>query len=355
MRNNHSAVLRGLLGTVLLTSAVRAQEESLPSLPDSESTVEKVTALSEGLQTLRRLQATLKNLGSPIVKEPGESNEQFLHRVDLILKGRAYAVTLIGQQMERALDARFQLQEELAQYEEWAEAVDAQLKLLPESYRRQREKLEQDFAAARPDGIVLAWLLYEENKESDPEAARDYQPHFDSVDPVTGKTLIDSISDADTRAEKFSAMTTEEKQAAFEKTINKLVDAEFEIELLNKVVILEAEGFRDILPKEHQEAIGTARSLLKDNEDLRSLDDRAAQVAIIAKYTSQNLNLVQPGRGISGLVDVLQNLKTSEPIVQEVMQELFTGDLPVRGRRSIMLRTPLPPQASTTDDAATNQ
>jgi hypothetical protein len=337
MISKHLALALALVGS-LTASARSQQEEPLPSLPSPEATEEKVVALNEGLSTLKGLQATLRNLGSPIKKEDGESNSAFLKRVDRILKGRALAVTLVGQEIERVLDAKFQLQAQLAEYETWAMVVQKQLHIVTGDHEKRQGMLQTRFAEARPDVIVLAHLLFEELKATSSEQASNYEPYF--------KTHLEGLTDAAARRQKFQALPLAEKQKAFDQFLQVMVDSQFEIELLEKVVIVEDQGFKDILPAEHQKAIADAKAILEHNQDLKGLGDKAAQVAIIAKYTAQNLNLVQPGEGLEPLVRVLKELRETNPIVEAVLNELVANKISVRGRGRIMDWSPKPAEAS---------
>ena len=142
---------------------IRAQDlapEVLPAIDDgfAEATTQKAEALSNELKTLETLQKVLKDLGSP-KKKPGEEDAAYLDRVNSTLKGRALAVHLLHQQFERALIAKAEIEAHLNEYENWVDALEKKLAILPAEYSKRAESLGIEITEVSREGLVLASLI----------------------------------------------------------------------------------------------------------------------------------------------------------------------------------------------------
>jgi hypothetical protein len=318
-----------------------AQEEvEIPAAPaDVELTESKVEALSKELKQLESLTKVLKELGSPAQKQPGEDAKAHLERVDVTMKARGMAIHLIHQQLERALDAKFQLAAQIDDYEQWIRKLEAGLPEFKEKYQKRAGDLETQVLELQRDGMVLASLLYDAALAAgDQAAAERYKVEFMLEG---GVNLLDSVPDAAARRAKFSGKDRGNLEAEYRGIEDQVVDLDFERRLLATHAILETEALAGLLPQEHREMLKAAQDALAASKDL---EDRSAQISIIARYVFDNLQLVNRYPDALRRSFVLQTKVVPElPKIEEAVDSLIGGQLPLGGRRGIMRPTAVSP------------
>ncbi len=328
------------LGMVILLClpmvTVAWEDAEIPMAPtDVELTESKVEALSRELQQLEALTGVLQELGSPAEKEAGEETQEYLERVDVTMKARGMAVHLIHQQLERALDAKFQLAAQIDDYERWIQQLEAGLPDFRDRYRQRAEVLEGQATELRYDGMVLAELLHNAAREAGDQATADrYAVEFTMEG---GVNLLEGLADREARRARFADLERAELEVRYASIEDQIVDLDFERRLLATHAILETEMLADLLPREHREMLRAAQDVLAVSKDL---EDRAAQVSIIARYVFDNLQLVNRYPDAMRRRFVLQTRVVPElPRIDSVVEELVGGRFPGGGRRGIMRPT----------------
>ena len=337
-----SLSLAFLFSAPLNTVALAQAEVAEPALPeyrdeDLQLTEKKIEVLDEEMEKLAGLTQVLQELGSPSKKDPGESTRVYLERVDSTMKARGMAVHLLHQQLERALEAKVQLEAQIDEYEDWVEAIGRQLDAYPKQYQARAESLDQEVLELRRDGMILAFLLHKEaSKRRDEEAIKDYASQFIADD---GGNLLDTLADREARQEKFEERPEDELTSLYQDVASQVLDKSFERDLLTSHVILETEELSEILPAEHRQMVRQARDVLEQSKDL---EDRSSQVSVIARYVFDNLQLVSPySDAIRRMIVIRQKVVPGLPKIDEAIDQLVGGELPNRGRRGLMRVEPL--------------
>jgi hypothetical protein len=307
-----------------------AQVESSPDLeaPKVEVTVQKVESLDRELSDLKDLEQFLKFLGDPLKRQDGESATDYLGRVDKILKGRALTVTLIGQRYRSALEAKFRLERELADYERWVEVVAKDLQLDEQNYKAKERELDKEIPGIQRDIIVLSKLIYDElSKTNAKDADERYKAFFEK--------RIDKVADRQAREQKFIKLTLDMKEKEHGSLLDQLADKKFERDYLRTNAIVEAAAFKDVLPENHRKVIADARRMLESNE-VKQIDDAAAHLSIVAGYVLNSLKLVQPNKGPVETAKAVQQLAQIDGGLQQSVQNILLRGMNPTARTSLL-------------------
>ncbi len=323
---------------ILVGSLARAQEEPpvIPEYHDADRiiTVGKTQTLNKELAQLEALTNLLKEFGSPAKKLDGEKTPDYLDRVDRTMKARAFAIELIEQQLEKALDAKAQLTAQLKEYQIWVETLAKQLDELPKEYQQRTDKLREDLTELGRDGQVLAFLLHKAaTAEGDTAKAAEYSGDFQ--DP-NGRNLLDALPDRASREAKFASLSTEDLEDRYAQVAGQLVDKEYERDLLLSHVIVETKELAEILPEEHRKMVKEAQAVLEKSKDL---EDRSAQVSVLAKYVYDNLKVVNPYKDALRRAAAIRSTLDSLPQIDVAIDNLVAGKVQSNGRRGIIRRS----------------
>jgi hypothetical protein len=276
-------------------------------LPAPKTVEKKVKDLGEKVATLESLRKRLESLGSPTQRQPGEAEEAYALRVDRILKARALYVHLLHQQTQDALEAKFAAEAYLEDYRVWADGLAKALQITAETYRKRAAKMEADTAELEQDLIVLAHLIHEE----DPKLAK-------QMDQLYDKELLAAVKDRAGREEKFKKLKPEERVAKLDETVAAIKDNQFELRLLNGTAIRETAALANYLPDAHAKALKQLEDALSNNRrELLNLEDRAAQVSILAKYALDNLAFVRPDNAKGGRPPLPGELAAAEEKIRK--------------------------------------
>ncbi len=234
------------------------------------------------------LSKRLKELKDPTKKESGETNAEYLERVNEIFKGRALYIHKMHLLVQENLEAQFKLQEYLVEYKGWAEAVAKELDILPGQYQKRVGEIKSQVLEKARDMCVLADLIKTEIKNV-PEKIE----LFKECSKIVNDKSLAKIADRNIRVSKFATLSISEKETALQKMHNFIKDSNFESNLLTTSIISETKALADILPKEHLVRIEEIRGvLIKAKEN--NLEDRAAEISILSEYFGKQLDYVEP-------------------------------------------------------------
>ena len=310
-------ILTIAVAVALAVQPVHAQEPSseeqplVPLSPDHREVTELQTkALSNEMATLKAASELLEDLGKATEKKKGETTKQYLTRVNKIMKAEAFLIHLAHERVEIALDAKYQLEEAVAEYSRWVEQMSERVRQRPVEYKKQVDALVQKTQELRNDGQVLAYLIATQGSFDDKVRQR-YRGEYDA------KT-IEQTPDFQARRQKFLDLSDGDWQEEFHRLVRGIQRNEAEQQFLAVRAIPESEDLANLLPAEHHKMVQQATELLRQHTDLETTADK---VAIAAKYAIENLKLVSP---FIDEMDETELFRRSQQ-AQEVAEELKGG------------------------------
>jgi hypothetical protein len=234
------------------------------------------------------LSKRLKELKDPTKKEVGESNAEYLDRVNEIFKGRALYIHKMHLVVQENLEAKYRLQAYLDEYKGWAETLAKELQILPGQYQKRADDLKLQMAEKAYDIYVLSSMIKNETKDD-----TEKKQLFEIASSMVDDKILSTIADKNVRLAKFASLSISEKEAELQKMVNFMKDSDFESDLLSTNIITETKALADVLPKEHLVRIEEMKGALQKSKDY-NLEDRAAEISILALYYGRQLNLVEP-------------------------------------------------------------
>lgn len=230
----------------------------------------------------------LKELKDPTKKEVGESNAEYLDRVNEIFKGRALYIHKMHLVVQENLEAKFRLQAYLDEYKVWAEALAKELQILPGQFQKRADDLKLQMAEKAYDIYVLSSMIKNETKDD-----TEKKQLFDFASSMVDDKILSTIADKNVRIAKFASLSISEKEVELQKMVNFMKDSDFEYDLLSTNIITETKALADVLPKEHLVRINEMKGALQKSKDY-NLEDKAVEISILAFYYGGQLNLVEP-------------------------------------------------------------
>ncbi len=277
-----------------LLAAAPALGQDAPQLPDDADRVvtqTKVEALSREMRDLQKLQDLIARLGDPSRQLPGESSQEYLDRVDTVLKARGMLVALAGEQVKEVLTEVHLLEAQIEEYEEWAEFLVENVASMKETRVRRRDELVETLDDARYRLAAVAAVI----KERDLTPEQTAEPDAGSfASRVTGFAVqqVDGrpIPDLAGKKAEFEPMQAPARQTAFDDLTAEVVDATYELSYLEDFAISETDAFGGDLPAAHRDVIKQAREQLRAANRVR---DYGSQLSILARYTKENLALAR--------------------------------------------------------------
>jgi hypothetical protein len=320
------------LGVALLTLTASAQESGkVPpkssDLGSAQIAEAKTGLIAERLVRINEIAEKLEKLGDPARKGADETNEEYLKRVDRIFKARGLFIVELHQEMQVVLEAKAQLDLYLERYERFVQRAEKYLERRPGELRMEVVILQKKGEDAIKDAVVLREMLLDEAKDDKPLTERlNKEPYDQLPKDVQGKA---------SRQSQFLGLSVKEKEEKLGDLIGVVIDSAFEMNLLTKTLIPEAEDLRAILPPEHQKALANIRETFEKNKGQMSvLESKAAQLSILAKYHAANLQLVRPmltdGKDpLERMLEIRKMTAESAPILERFLRatkaEALTG------------------------------
>jgi len=288
--------MRKLVPLLLLAGVAVAQPQPEPTQPPRSSDlgsggviIRKTEVLNERLVRINDLADKIEKLGDPAKKAADESTDEYLKRVDRIFKGRALFIGELHQEMQVVLEAKAQLELYLERYERFVKRAEDFLGKRPTQLREEVVSLQKKGDEAIKDAAVLREMLLTEGKADAKLVERM------NAEPYKDLPKAAEVADRATRESKYAALTLHEKEDKLADLVGVVIDSAFEVNLLNKTFIPESEDLKAILPAEHTKALGAIRETFDKNKgQLAVLENKAAQLSILAKHHAENLALVRP-------------------------------------------------------------
>ncbi len=297
-----------ILGLAICVLPLAAQPEPVVKTPPRSSdlapadiAIRKTDVISDRLVRINEIAEKLEKLGDPAKKGADESTQEYLKRVDRIFKGRALFIVELHQEMQVVLEAKAQLDLYLERYERFVKRAEDYLGKRSTTLREEVVGLQKRGDEAIKDGAVLREMVLTEGKDNKTLVARL------NAEPYKDLPKAADVADRATRESKFAGLNLKEKEDKLEELVGVVIDSAFEVNLLNRTFIPESEDLRAILPAEHTKALGAIRETFDKNKgQLAVLENRAAQLSILAKYHRDNLQLVRPD--LAGGKDPLERM-----------------------------------------------
>lgn len=265
------------------------QPPRVADLGSGDIAIRKTDVISERLTRINQIAEKLEKFGDPAKKSPDETTEEYLKRVDRIFKARALFIIELHQEMQTVLEAKAQLDLYVDKYKRFVKRAEEFLGKRPSQLRQEVVDLQKKGDEALKDAAVLREMILTEGKDN-----------AELVAQMNGKPYSDlpkssEVSDASERMQKYTSLNLALKQDKLSELIGVVVDSAFEVNLLNNTFIPESEDLKAILPSEHTKALAAIESTLAKNKgQMAMLEDKAAQLSILAKRHGENLSLVRP-------------------------------------------------------------
>lgn len=313
-----------------LATTVFAQDSvpdaNAPPLPlDPETSIPVNEDLTEGFKSMERLETLLKGLGDPTKKQPTESNNDYLNRVDLTIKARALYLHHLHQEIEKVLMIKYRMEDAHKAYENWIKHFNVAAQQQPAIYKKDIERLEKLRDELASDAVVLASLLMDQAVlEENEVVVTELQEFWGSSEEL--KAEVSQITDASTRSAKFESLkTVDEKREKLAEFLARDEDADIEIQLLGNVGLPEAERFSQELPKAHREVFAKlSDTLTKQKKDLKRLEQTATKVSVLARFCKYNLLNVRP-RAIVEEGKLSPEDQAALATTQDALEKAFIG------------------------------
>lgn len=274
--------------TSVLLSTGQISIRDLNQVAPTDVTQRLTKTVGQSTVEFDALTKRLKELKDPTKKESGETNAEYLDRVNEIFKGRALYIHKMHVMVQENLEAKFRLQAYLDEYKIWAEAVAKELQILPGQYQKRVEDLKAQMSDKTKDIYVLANMIKGETKDN-----AEKKQLFEAASNLVDEKALETIADRNVRVGKFAALSIDEKETELQKMVNFVKDSNFESDLLSTSIITETKALADVLPKEHLLRIEEMKGVLQKAKDY-NLEDRAAEISILARYYGEQLNFVEP-------------------------------------------------------------
>jgi len=248
--------------------------------------------VSESLKKVEEINKRLDSLGDPTKKRENETPGVYVDRVETTIRLRSLGVHHLHQEVEKALQAKYTMQDACQAYEGWNRRMTGAVSERPKRLREEMDKMNKDVTDYRANVIVLADLI---KKQAESQQPPDSAKAKEMEGYCTNKRL-GSVTDAAQRSANFSSLTTlADKQSKFDELTARLEEATLIARDLKTVYIPEAEGFKESLPPAHKAAFDELKKTLdKNKEGLQRLELMASRLSMKARITRELLASVRP-------------------------------------------------------------
>ena len=323
---------------IALTAAWLSQAaatKSPPSQADELLVTEKRSEyFKETLSELDKTAEWLDRLGDPRKKETGESTDDYFDRVKSIYQHRARLLILLQWEYEEALEIRYELEADLKEYTGQLLEEDDKSKQRHAQLLKRKEELRRKRADARDELAVVGFLLRDALKkeeralEKKPEKTRRDKDHLADLQKQikeleAARKEAPSVANRQGREAKYENYTTEQLQTAVRAAISQVKDADFESRYLENHVLNETpQVFENLLGERYYRILQDANKLVTQT---RVMEDRAAQVAILARYVREDLRSIDTAVGLIELRRRLQEILAAEGERREYVEKI-AGD-----------------------------
>lgn len=307
------------------TAAVR------PLSPNNrEVTEQKSAELNQSMAVLEATSEVLDELGKLTEKQKGEGHRQYLRRVNRILKAQAFLLHLGHQQVEAALDAKYQLENTVREYSAWVDQMTRRVQDRPRRYEAEIQELLAQSRELQYDGQVLAWLIVHEGEFPD-----DVKKAYRQDVPAD----IAAVPDGSRRQDKYRKIPQSQWQEEFRRLVRALQSNELNRQFRAVKAIPESRELAELLPVEHRKLVEEAMAVLAKSNDLEVAADK---IAIAAAYADENLLLVSKDVDamIEGeLLEISRKAESTAKQLETTLSQVVPGRLVAPSSTGIMTRS----------------
>ena len=277
-----------------------------------ETVIRASRQLSAALQQVDVIDKRLKELKDLTKREDGEPEQHYIERVERGIKLRTLRIHLLDQEVERALAAKYAMEDACQAYRQWCETQIKGGEEVTKKLQAELAKLNKDVADRMADVIVLAGLIKQQaEREQNAKVARE----------MTRWCTETRMKAVERRAEREAAFanlaTLGDKQTKFDELRASLEEATLIARDYEHEYIPESQAFNKDLPAAHKVAFAALEDALKTNDKgLHKLELTATRLAIRARFTQELLRKLRP-REIGDTIGKL-DLKDADEVVKRI-------------------------------------
>ena len=316
-----------IIHMIYLLSILCAGQDSIQALkevPESEITQRKIDELSEGSKNAQKLSNYLKSIGDIGKRQPGETESQFLQRVENGTKAQALLLIDLREEYEKLLQSRYELEILTIKYKKFLETEnDDRMKSIMAD-EKTRENLDK---AAKIEGAAMILIgrrlqEYLKNVEDSDEKKKiddfeknvlDFQDYANYPDSKFKTLFPDAIEKFKDKINKDEVLTPAiaNEMIKFHATLKDIVGDKYtEMKILDeKISSQKKKDPMDDPNPARSKAIADGKKIL---EETRRLETQAHTVALLSKYVRLNLiSLNTPGRNAQFRIDEFQTRQSN--------------------------------------------
>lgn len=282
--------------------------------PTFEITQRRTNELSDGLKNVQKLSNYLKSIGDIEKKQPGETELQFLQRVENGTKAQALLLIDLRNEYEKLLQNRYELERLTKNYKKWLEIKDSERFKAITADKAALNAFEEE-VKIETTGIILIGKRLEEYLKFVPADDKgkidDFQENllkFQGYLELPDEKIKESLTAAKEKFDKDKSQkryidSTVGMTPILANEMIKFHNDLYEIcsEKKSEIIILkkkisnqESMNSMEDLDNARVKAIADGKKIL---EETRKLETQAHSVALLSKYVRLNLmSLNTPGR-----------------------------------------------------------
>jgi hypothetical protein len=317
-----------------------AGQDSTPGVkevPTPEITQRRANELSEGFKNVQKLSNYLKSIGDIGKRQPGETESQFLQRVENGTKAQALLLIDLRNEYEKLLQNRYELELLTVDYKKWLENKDIERLKSIEADKAALSGFD-DEVKIEAAAMILIGRKVEEYLKSAPKSVRDkiedldenilrFKGYSDYPDSKIRDILAKSSVKFKDKINKDDLITPEvaNKMIKYHQSLSDaVVEKKNEMKILTERILAQ----QNMKPMEdfdqaRVKAIANGKKIL---EETRKLESQAHSVALLSKYVRFNLiSLNTPGRNAQFRIDEFQTRLNSNAIQLEQYLGVLTN------------------------------
>ncbi|MCY2937023.1 MAG: hypothetical protein NTV55_01510 [Planctomycetota bacterium] len=284
------------LVSMCVVSQELKQPKNINQAVPLEVTTTLLRSMDDSTAEIESLRKKLADLKSPASKEVGEDDQQYITRVNQIFKIRAIYLSKISVVIEENLMTQYRMKVYVKTYEEWLNSLKDNLQVQIVEDKKEAVDLDEQIKSINDEAIVLQNMIYENAKPEDKKDLKDDgYDRKEEYDALPNKqTLKEKLTNW--KDEKGNTLDLEKQKVKWQENLADLAKA-LSDKTFKKDFLLtyskETEGLAVNLPAAHQERFKSLKKAF-DTAQGMSLENRGAQVAIMAFYYHKRLQCIEP-------------------------------------------------------------
>ena len=292
--------------------------------PTPETTQRRIVELSEGMKNAQKLSSFLKTIGDIGKKQPGETELQFLKRVENGTKAQALLLIDLRNEYEKLLQSRYELEQLTKDYKAWLATRETdRLKAL--QLDKNSLKTFEDEVKVESAGLILIGKRLEEYLSSLAQTEKKKIDDFeDNLSKFKGHQKID-----DSKIKEWVELANQQYVNQILKNsgltpskANEIIKFYKDLEdirnekvreigfLRNKIQGQESINSMEDTDTSRVKVISEGKKIL---EETKKIETQAHSVALLSKYVRLNLiSLNSPGRNAAVRIAELEARLTND-------------------------------------------